>query len=405
MAAQTDPFGAETAADTFARTLSAEPRPPSSYNSELPPAFDTLIATLLEKDPERRMSSAADVAVQLRKMRDLSGAEQTTGAQQTTGAGEPIAAERTTGAALTALRRRRIFLAVSIVAAAVFLVIVIFQIGQRFGPAPARSYELAILPLVDSESGTPEEAPARELRHQLELLGGPTRVLPFSELEEIYGNDASASGVAGADRLLGYVSSEARFTLRWEVIRFGDTPVLSVDIASDDSSDMQQRLEYPLPEQDSLASLLAGRLPREVEAFLFSWRESDAVFPSGYEQVRPHPITWSDEAARAYLEALSLTYEGEHWQALALTNHALEIDDEFAQAYSHYSYLIMSAQVPYTGPALSLPAVQRALELRNRLEPWEVEILERAQQFLEHGPGPAIPPMDEAMISGLGEHR
>jgi len=399
LATQTDPFGADTTADTFARTLSAEPRPPASYNGELPQAFDTLIAGLLEKDPERRMSSAADVAVQLRKMRDRSGAGQTIGAEQMAGAGQ------TTAAAVTAPRRRRILLAVSMVAAAVLLVIVIFQVGQRFGPAPASSYELAILPLVDSATGTPQQAPARELRRQLELLGGPTRVLPFSELEEIYGSDVAASGVAGADRLLGYASSEARFTLRWEVIRFGDTPVLSVDIASGDGSDVQQRLEYPLPEQDSLASLLAGRLPREVEAFLFSWRESDAVFPSGYEQVRPHPITWSDEAARAYLEALSLTYEGEHWQALALINHALEIDDEFAQAYSHYSYLIMSAQVPYTGPVLSLPAIQRALELRNRLEPWEVEILERAQQFLQHGPGPAIPPMDEAMISELGEYR
>ena len=313
-------------------------------------------------------------------------------------AGLPARARRVNG-------HRTTLVGITVVTVATLLLVVAFRFGWPFAQDPATSPELTILPLIDSTAGDPRQAPARELARQLGHLGDPARVLPFSGLDEFYGAVEPSDRAVATERLRNFVSTESRFTLRWEVTRFADTPVLSVEVTAADGQVPSQRLEYPLPGSDSLALLLAQRLPADVEAFLFSWRGADSSFPSGYEQLRPRPITWSAEAAGAYVEAVRLSYGGEHWKALALVNRALQIDEEFAQAHGLYSYLIVNVQVPYTGPVLALPAVERALQLRNRLEPWEAEILERAGQFLRNGPGVSIAQMDEEVIARLGEHR
>ncbi|HMP59509.1 MAG TPA: serine/threonine-protein kinase [Gemmatales bacterium] len=56
------PFSAETAAEMLKAHRHAHFTPPSHYVTDLPPAWDDIIAHLMDKDPERRPASAGAVA-------------------------------------------------------------------------------------------------------------------------------------------------------------------------------------------------------------------------------------------------------------------------------------------------------------------------------------------------------
>ncbi|MCI0615291.1 protein kinase, partial [bacterium] len=76
----TYPFKAETVAAIAARIVNDQPNPPSDVNRKLPKELDALIFHLLEKDPAKRYSTAAEVLTDLNSFeRNL--AEQTVSAQ------------------------------------------------------------------------------------------------------------------------------------------------------------------------------------------------------------------------------------------------------------------------------------------------------------------------------------
>jgi serine/threonine protein kinase len=62
-------FDGGTPAEIVANTLEREPPPASVVDPALPAGFDSLVAMLLDKNPRRRLSSAADVAVALDRLR------------------------------------------------------------------------------------------------------------------------------------------------------------------------------------------------------------------------------------------------------------------------------------------------------------------------------------------------
>ncbi|HXE74583.1 MAG TPA: serine/threonine-protein kinase [Candidatus Xenobia bacterium] len=60
------PFAHDDANQTLHWVLGRQPEPPSRMNPRLPAALDVLLARLLEKEPARRLSSAAEAAAALR---------------------------------------------------------------------------------------------------------------------------------------------------------------------------------------------------------------------------------------------------------------------------------------------------------------------------------------------------
>jgi serine/threonine protein kinase len=58
-------FAGGTTAEIAAATLSSDPPAPSTLRAGLPPAFDTIVAGCLERDPDQRWQSAHDVGRQL----------------------------------------------------------------------------------------------------------------------------------------------------------------------------------------------------------------------------------------------------------------------------------------------------------------------------------------------------
>lgn len=59
------PFDAPSPIEVVTKHISEAPVPPSTYSKDLPPAFEQLILTLLEKDREKRPASAMDVSAEL----------------------------------------------------------------------------------------------------------------------------------------------------------------------------------------------------------------------------------------------------------------------------------------------------------------------------------------------------
>jgi predicted Ser/Thr protein kinase len=110
------PFAGATAADTLVRIVNAQPEPMARFNYDLPAEPERIIRKCLEKTPERRYQSAAELLVDLRNFdrdRHLIG---------------PTARPRAT-------RRKRILIAATLLAIAVVAALAIWK---RSAAAPDR---------------------------------------------------------------------------------------------------------------------------------------------------------------------------------------------------------------------------------------------------------------------------
>jgi eukaryotic-like serine/threonine-protein kinase len=68
MATRTLPFQGPTGVAVFEALLTRQPPPPSSANPSVPPEFDRIVAKALEKDPDLRYQTAADLRGDLKRL-------------------------------------------------------------------------------------------------------------------------------------------------------------------------------------------------------------------------------------------------------------------------------------------------------------------------------------------------
>lgn len=101
MATGAVPFPGTTAAIAFDALLHATPVPAREVNSKLPLVFDTILSKVLEKDPDLRCQTAAELRADLKRLkRDLEAARRPSSDSVTPATGTQSAASRTKSVAV-----------------------------------------------------------------------------------------------------------------------------------------------------------------------------------------------------------------------------------------------------------------------------------------------------------------
>ena len=94
MASGEAPFQGRTSADISAAILTRTPPPPSSVRDGISTRFDDIVAQCLEKSPDLRFQSAADLRVGLRRLPGSTTGSSPSGIAATVGSGAPITPAR-----------------------------------------------------------------------------------------------------------------------------------------------------------------------------------------------------------------------------------------------------------------------------------------------------------------------
>jgi serine/threonine protein kinase len=102
MATGAVPFPGSTSAVVFDGILHSTPQPAKESNPGLPAAFDTILAKTMEKDPDLRCQTAAELRADLKRLkRDLESSRQPSGTKGVTSSGShPVADQRKSVAVL-----------------------------------------------------------------------------------------------------------------------------------------------------------------------------------------------------------------------------------------------------------------------------------------------------------------
>jgi Tol biopolymer transport system component/tRNA A-37 threonylcarbamoyl transferase component Bud32 len=127
------PFDGTTAAVIFDGILNHNPAPPLELNPQLPPKLDEIIRTALEKDPDLRYQSAADMRAELKRLK-----RDTTSGRTLITSGRVAVAPTTARVAVPAKSRRALYVGL---AAAACLAIIILA-GAYFWRGRSRSFSL-----------------------------------------------------------------------------------------------------------------------------------------------------------------------------------------------------------------------------------------------------------------------
>jgi non-specific serine/threonine protein kinase len=93
MATGSVPFSGSTAAVIFDGILHSVPRPAKELNPRLPLAFDSILSKALEKDPDLRCQTAAELRADLKRLkRDIESSRRPAAEKALTGSGGPSVA-------------------------------------------------------------------------------------------------------------------------------------------------------------------------------------------------------------------------------------------------------------------------------------------------------------------------
>ena len=135
-------FRGETTAVIFRAILDREPSPPSRLNPDLPPDLERIISWLLEKDPELRYQSAADVRSELKRLLKSTTSGRAAVAEVAEVGAEPAKASSSKARAVPAAepKRRRWLLVGGTITASVVIAIAALAWWLTNRPEPMRHY-------------------------------------------------------------------------------------------------------------------------------------------------------------------------------------------------------------------------------------------------------------------------
>lgn len=337
MTTGTRPFNADTAAGVIDQILHRRPAAPRALRTEIPPDLERLILRCLEKDPERRYPTAADVA------RDL----------------EPSGPEGASPRGARSRRRRGVVIGVCVVTALVGFGA--WKGYDLFGTLPhaPRFEAIAVLPLQNLSGDVAQdyfaEGMTDELTTQLARLGS-LRVISRS-------SSAAARSQGGGTRVIAQ-KLHVNAMVEGAVARSGDRVRISAKLidAERDRYLWAQSYEREMKDVLALQGEVALAIARQIGARLSPgererFTSDKRVLPEAFEAYLRGRYFWNRRTKGA-LE-----------QALAQFRRAATLDSAYAPAYAGIAdvYVILDA---YAGapPGETFPRAREAALRALRLD-------------------------------------
>jgi serine/threonine-protein kinase len=365
------PFAGDSMPETFANLMEREPEPMAAAVKGVPDEIERITLRMLEKEPEHRYGSMAEVTSELRALDGMPSGSRVARSQQRTGNNRTAAMQQTTGGgSSTTLENTGPFAILSprwpvLVALCLLLVGSICAAGYFWWQGAVPSNEIrsvAVMPFVN-ETGDP----------QIEYLAeGMTDTLigSLSELPNIKVKARTSvfryKGKEIDPRAIGKELGVQAIVNARVTQRDGRTSV-SLEVVDTETEDVIFSTRYDKPQGELVT--LQNAIARDVSGKLKSKL-------SGAEEAKVTKTHTADpEALQLYLQGEFYRHKGGRSNALLATDFfskAIEKDPNYALAYaslsSNYSsYFFYSIAPPIEFAPKAKAAALRAVELDDSL--------------------------------------
>jgi tetratricopeptide (TPR) repeat protein len=345
------PFAGKTKSDRIAAILEHEPEPLTRIRRNLPGDLEQITRRALAKNKNDRYAEAADLAEDLRRLRETTGDKHPS----------PFVLPARKSAA-----PRRAYLYAASALVVLLLVGIVFGYyfwpGGKMSSGPDGKKSIAVLPLKPINTANRDQIYELGIADSVILKISLSRNLIVRQLHAV-------RNYVELDRDLIEIGKEQNvdFVLASNYqIANGKIKVTSqlLDVATgkvEDTFTIEKDSTDLFSAQDAIAGAIGSKL---VARF--------GGATNGYE---PKRGTISEEAYRLYLQGMYLVEKGDEAgtkRSIELFDQAIGLDPNFAAAwagkgYAHCSYSHMGDNSPAVEYEIAGPAIDRALELDSNL--------------------------------------